>query len=282
LNPVESVPADHPSNYKLRGSRCIQSRRSSHTDRGKMVSSCQLKCLLLFPFLVSIAFGSNDVDNSLETQERNIEETDFNRMKREILETLRTERSQMATYGGAVYTRWGRTVCGPGSDVMYKGVAGGSWYHSYGGGSNYLCLPMQPIWGAYNEAVVKASKLHGSEYEAPSGFRLNNNNNLPLHDNNVPCVVCRSQTKTSVIMIPARNQCYSGMHTEYVGYLMSGHPSHVGRTEFVCVDGEPESDPYGYRNEEGAQFWNVEGVCGSLPCPPYTQRREITCAVCTK
>jgi hypothetical protein len=26
----------------------------------------------------------------------------------------------------------------------------------------------------------------------------------------------------------------------------------------------------------------VEGVCGSLPCPPYVPRREITCVVCTK
>ena len=173
-------------------------------------------------------------------------------------------------------------MCGPGSDALYRGVVVGSWYDVTGGGSNYLCLPLDPIWGAYNEGAEKVSKIYGSEYQWPSGFGLNNNYNRPLHDNNVPCVVCRSQTKASVIMIPARNQCYSGMHTEYVGFLMAGANHHKGRTEFICMDGQPESDPSGFRDEDGALFYSVEGVCGSLPCPPYAPRREITCAVCTK
>ena len=184
--------------------------------------------------------------------------------------------------GGAVYIRWGRTVCPFGSVALYKGVAGGSWYSHTGGGSNYLCLPHDPIWGAFNTGVEKNSKIHGSEYQSPTGFRLNNNHYLPLHDNNVPCVVCRSQTKSSVITLPARNQCYGGWNTEYTGFLMAGNVWHPGRTEFVCMDGEPETVPHGYSNEEGALFFNVEGVCGSLPCPPYVTRREITCAVCTK
>src|SRR6218665_868377 len=108
-----------------------------------------------------------------------------------------------ALIGGAVYIRWGRIECGPESDALYRGVAGGSWYVSTGGGSNYLCLPLDPIWGAYNEGVEKGSKLQGEEYQFPTAFGLNNNHNRPLHDNNVPCVVCRSQTKSSVIMIPA-------------------------------------------------------------------------------
>ena len=173
-------------------------------------------------------------------------------------------------------------MCGPESDAIYAGVAGGSSHDQTGGGSNYLCLPMDPIWGAYNEGAEKYSKLYGSEYHGPIGFGLNNNHNRPLHDNNVPCVVCRSQTKASVVMIPARNQCYRGMHTEYIGYLMSENSVHKGRTEFICMDGQPESDPAGFRNEDGALFMNVEGVCGSLPCPPYVPRREITCVVCTK
>jgi len=182
-----------------------------------------------------------------------------------------------ALIGGAVYIRWGRIECGPGSDALYRGVAGGSWYDSTGGGSNYLCLPLDPIWGAYNESMVKSSQLYGSEYQSPTGYAYQ-----PFQNHNVPCVVCRSQTKTSVIMIPARNRCYSGMHTEYVGFLMSGESGHIGRTEFVCMDGQPESDPASFPNENGALFYNVEGVCGSLPCPPYAPHRDITCAVCTK
>src|SRR6218665_4075162 len=176
--------------------------------------------------------------------------------------------------GGAVYTRWGRNVCPSGSEAVYNGLAGGSFWDHTGGGSNYLCLPLQPIWKNYNEGAVKVSQLFGSEYQWPTGFKLNNNHYLPLHDNNVPCVVCRSYTKSSVITVPARNQCYSGWSTEYTGYLMSENSWHKGRTEFVCMDEEPETHPYGYRNEDGALFYNVEGVCGSLPCPPYVARRE--------
>ena len=187
-----------------------------------------------------------------------------------------------ALKGGAVYTRWGRTVCPSGSEAVYNGVAGGSFWSERGGGSNYLCLSLQPIYGAYNAGVEKYAKLHGSEYEHPTVLGLNNNNQLPLHDHTVPCVICRSQTKTSVVMVPGRNRCYSGWNTEYTGYLMTEKYNHYGRTEFICMDGQPESAPNGYRNENGALFYNVEGVCGALPCPPYIARREITCAVCTK
>ena len=48
--------------------------------------------------------------------------------------------------GGAVYTRWGRTVCPDttGTELVYKGLAAGSnWDHS-GGGANYLCTTEQP------------------------------------------------------------------------------------------------------------------------------------------
>jgi len=256
------------------------------------------KYLLVFPFLVALAVASYKIGHSSSalTKETKLEDTLLHRERRDV--TVPTEnlnnmkqgesinRSTPRLYehniGGAVYTRWGRTECATGSDAVYRGVAGGSWFDHTGGGSNYLCLPLEPIWGTYNEAVEKGSKLYGSEYQNPSGFGLNNNHNRPLHDNNVPCVVCRSQTKTSVVMIPARNQCYNGWNTEYTGYLMSGNVSHKGRTEFVCMDGQPESDPSGYRDENGAVFYSVEGVCGSLPCPPYVPRREITCAVCTK
>jgi hypothetical protein len=238
--------------------------------------------LLLTHFLVAVAFGSDKIEHPSGTEERNIEETDFNRMKREILETLRTEMSTKETNSGAIYTRWGRTVCNNGSDVVYDGVAGGSWYDQYGGASNYICLPKDPIWEVYDESVEKSSKLYGSEYQTTTAFDLGNNNGQSLYDHDVPCVVCQSQTKTAVVMIPARNQCYSGWHAEYAGYLMASRSDVPGRMEFVCVDGSPEAVPGGEANQNGALFYLVEGVCGSLPCPPYVPSREITCVVCTK
>ncbi len=83
-------------------------------------------------------------------------------------------------------------------------------------------------------------------------------------------------------MIPARSQCYRDWHEEHHGYLMAAHHTNKGRTQFVCVDNEPEADNAGYRNENGVLFYQVEGVCGSLPCPPYAAGKELTCVVCTK
>ena len=48
-------------------------------------------------------------------------------------------------------------------------------------------------------------------------------------------------------MLPGRNECYSGWEILYEGYLMSGHHVHKGRTEYVCVDADPEADEAGYR-----------------------------------
>ncbi|CAI8027475.1 Short-chain collagen C4 (Fragment), partial [Geodia barretti] len=45
--------------------------------------------------------------------------------------------------GGAVYVRWGRTVCpsGQGTELVYSGRAGGSHRGNSGGGANHLCMP---------------------------------------------------------------------------------------------------------------------------------------------
>ena len=103
-----------------------------------------------------------------------------------------------------------------------------------------------------------------------------------LHDHNVPCAVCRSTVLRTALMIPARTECYTDWTISYHGYLMVAHHAHNGRMEFVCVDHEPEADAAGYRNENGALFYHTEGACGSLPCPPYGNGKELTCVVCTK
>ena len=62
---------------------------------------------------------------------------------------------------------------------------------------------------------------------------------------------------------------------------MVGHHSHSGRNMFVCVDHNAE--PTGSRSDnDGNLFYPVEARCGSLPCLPYVNGRELTCAVCTK
>jgi hypothetical protein len=37
-----------------------------------------------------------------------------------------------------------------------------------------------------------------------------------------------------------------------------------------------------HSNQDGALLYLAESSCGSLPCPPYGNAKELTCAVCTK
>ena len=103
-----------------------------------------------------------------------------------------------------------------------------------------------------------------------------------LHDHEAPCVVCFVKSRGSMLMMPARNDCPSGWTMEYKGYLMTAHHNHGHPTDFICVDGDPEYVPGSHANKDGALLYPVEGVCGSLPCLPYVNGRELTCAVCTK
>ena len=68
--------------------------------------------------------------------------------------------------GGAVYTRWGRTICPitSGTELVYKGLAAGSHYNQSGGGANYLCITKEPKYVS-TTIPTAYSHLHGSEYQ---------------------------------------------------------------------------------------------------------------------
>jgi hypothetical protein len=102
-----------------------------------------------------------------------------------------------------------------------------------------------------------------------------------MQDQDAPCVVCRSPRPTS-IMIPGKTDCYSGWSLEYTGYLMSGHYTHKGATDYACVDANPDAVLHGERDQDGKLFYFVEVKCGSLPCQEYPQGRELACVVCSK
>ena len=54
------------------------------------------------------------------------------------------------------------------------------------------------------------------------------------------------------------------------------------RSTYECVDSSPESVPGSTGDTNGALFFHTEATCNGLPCPPYVEGREVTCAVCTK
>ena len=163
---------------------------------------------------------------------------------------------------------------------LFTGYTAGSRYIHTGGGSNYICLHSQPEWGRYQDGFQSSSYIYGTEYE----IRANNpfsKSTQALHDNDAPCAACYTP-KSATIMIPARTTCPDGWDKEYGGYVMAENIGHKGRTTYVCVDGDPEVRAGGSANDNEALFYNTEAACGSLPCPPFVQGRELTCVICSK
>jgi hypothetical protein len=122
--------------------------------------------------------------------------------------------------------------------------------------------------------------IYGTEYKT-SGSGLAG---VPpfgaLHNFNAPCAVCLRESVRVSLMIPGTRVCPAGWNLEYSGYLMSTFYTQ-SPGEMVCVDRDAEG--VGSNSDQGGHAWYpTEGECGSLPCGPYVQDRELTCAVCTR
>ena len=88
--------------------------------------------------------------------------------------------------GGVVYMRWGKSSCPniTGTELVYAGRAGGSWYGHTGGGANYLCMPNDPDYLAYQRGVQGLSPVHGAEYEPYAGpLRAVHDHKIPFMSN---------------------------------------------------------------------------------------------------
>ncbi len=146
-----------------------------------------------------------------------------------------------------------------------------------GGGADYLCLPKDPEYSAYQAGDYShGNYLYGVEYDTwrPGPFHS-------VHNHNAPCAVCYTRVRDVVLMLPAKITCPPNWTLEYSGYLMSEWYNHY-RTSYKCVDKDPESVPGSATNDNYVQFLLTEVNCGALPCPPYDSQKEVTCAVCTK
>ena len=180
--------------------------------------------------------------------------------------------------GGVTYVRWGKSSCPnvTGTELLYAGRAGGTFFNKAGGGSNYLCMPDTPQYTLnYTPGSQSYSEIYGVEYENPIAG---------THNHNVPCAVCCASTRVGILMIPARTSCPTNWTREYYGYLMSAgsHWSHHHRTTFECVDKDQDSVPGSQAGTYGALFYHVEANCNGLACPPYNNYKELNCVVCTK
>ncbi|XP_053378710.1 short-chain collagen C4-like [Mercenaria mercenaria] len=209
-----------------------------------------------------------NMTNSELKQELNSASETINELKSKL---VRAERS----FDGSTYTRWGRTVCPTGATLVYDGYVAGGHYTHTGSGVNYLCLPKDPTWGRYIGGFQTADRIYGTEYYT-ADYPYSKN----LNYQDVPCAVCRIP-RNNVLMIPGRNKCHKDYILEYSGYLMGGHYSHAGASEYVCVDDHPETLEAGRDVRDEKYFYYVQAACGGLKCPPYVDTRELTCAVCS-
>ena len=194
-------------------------------------------------------------------------------------------KGQKGDGGGATYVRWGKTTCPDteGTEIIYNGTAAGSLHHE-GGGGNYQCLTSHPTNFNFSPGREEAGYIYGAEFETSVNVTPAS---LPLENHNVVCAVCYSATRGAVVMIPGTYICPVGWTREYYGYLMSERYKNR-RSTFECVDVLPdilprrEQDIDREGDDVGALFYHVETRCGSLPCPPYEEQKEVSCVVCSR
>ncbi|XP_025094915.1 uncharacterized protein LOC112564363 isoform X3 [Pomacea canaliculata] len=170
----------------------------------------------------------------------------------------------------SVFVNWGSSACPNSSELVYTGAVGGAHYNEAGAAANYLCLPLSDVKLA-STSHNSVSHIYGGEYQTND----EHNNKDPV------CAVCRSSRDTNV-MIPATTVCPAGWTSEYNGWLMTGGTGHAAASEFICVNSRMEERQGSDANLDGKLMYYVYTVCGSLPCPPYTDSNTVTCVVCSK
>ena len=72
---------------------------------------------------------------------------------------------------GETFVRWGRLDCPGNAQLLFAGVAAGSWYNQGGNGANLQCLPPTAEFaeGKYDSADSSTADLYRAEYHT-SGF----------------------------------------------------------------------------------------------------------------
>ena len=153
----------------------------------------------------------------------------------------------------------------------------GPWYLHGGSGANHLCLPFDPQY-VPNVGNAGSAHVYGAEYEAVNQLNAGKRN---IQDRNIPCAVCRVQTRSTVIMVPAHNSCPQGWTRENYGFLMATANSH-GKGNFICMDREMKTLPGHGANRNGLLMYSVTTECSyGLDCPPYHTGKPFTCTMRT-
>ena len=160
--------------------------------------------------------------------------------------------------------------------MVYSGRAGGTKYDVQGGSAEKICLPNNPDY-VPGSTHASPGTIVGAEFEVDALGNLLRH----LHEQNSPCAVCDVPTRTRVIMVPAKTVCPPFWTREYYGYLMTERDDHQ-RSSYTCVDIDSEPIPGESSDTDPSLFYHTATNCNGLLCPPYENRRQLSCVVCTK
>ena len=124
-----------------------------------------------------------------------------------------------------------------------------------GSGANHLCLVKTPQYAAYTPGKQGYAQLAPMEYQGEDA----------VNNHNAPCAVCET-ARNKVLMIPGTTTCPSGWTREYYGYIMTQRKDGHKKSEFICVDGQPDSLPGSAAHTLIAgELFRVEAVCDIIP-----------------
>ncbi|CAH3130106.1 unnamed protein product [Porites lobata] len=87
-----------------------------------------------------------------------------------------------------------------------------------------------------------------------------------LHDHDAPCAVCFVESRGSMLMIPARNDCPSEWTEEYHGYLMTEHYNHQGQKDFICA----------FKSFNQLQIYQACFLCNTVRDRKYVMQPELS------
>jgi len=139
-------------------------------------------------------------------------------------------------------------------------------------------MPQDPIWGSHKDILAAyTGYVYGAEYEGSKQVW-----GVKDFQQDVPCAVCQTSLFSMTMMIPGRTLCYQGWTEAYHGDLASGYYGNLSPSQYVCVDQYTQVLPGGEINDDGKMFCPVRAKCGSLKCPPYEEKKILSCVVCMK
>ena len=165
--------------------------------------------------------------------------------------------------GGVVYTRWGKSSCPnvTGTELVYAGRAGGSWYSHTGGDD--------PDYLAYQPGVQGFSPVYGAEYQTLGG---------PLHsvhDHNIPCAVCYTSTRVAVKLKFSVQQ--PGLWSTPATSCQALKIILLTNTTTQCLNVLTRILTVFQGVYQISMVQCSEATCTGILCPPFDPQKELTC-----